>query len=137
MAAAAPMRGIHPIAELEQNASRFANTRRFVGDGNPFLAVPGLRRLESVRCGGVEIPLTETRSWPTDLSLRNFETETLTLIHLTHLPDGTPILLRNQVSNDGVWQAHANFDIAGEWDPDVPAGEPPVDLPQPVKKGSR
>jgi len=128
--------GFHPIGDIAHKVAVNANTRRFQGEGTLYLKVPGLRSLESVSCDGHTWPAKREVRYPVDLSDRR-ETMVLDMVHLTHLPDGTPVLLRSIVSNDGFWQAFANFDITGEWDEDVPAPEIPEPEPPKIRKGQR
>lgn len=131
-----PLAGFHPIADLAAGIGTGENTRRFMGEGTMFLKVPGLKKLEAVHIAGRPMPQSETISYPVDLGMRQESIE-VPLVHLTHLPDGTPVLLRNIISNQGHWQMGMEVAVTGEWDERVPAPkwEPPA--PEPVKKGRR
>lgn len=130
-------KGFHPIADLAQREAVGANTRRFMGEGTLFLKVPGLKTLHAVAQGGVAFPEKRLVRYPVDLSNRLEEVE-LDLFHHTHLPDGTPILMRSLVSNDGYFQSQVPWDVTGEWDDAVPAPEPePPAPPVVIRKGQR
>ena len=57
------------------------------------------------------------------------------MIVVDHDQDGTPILLRNISSNDGIWQTGERIYVLGVWDEGVPAPElPAADDKQKQKK---
>lgn len=91
-----------------------SNTRFFQGDGSHYLLTPGLRKLTGIRLGSMDMPLTITQRYQTDL-IGNFYDETVPLVIMDTLPDGTPVLLRNVQSNDGIWQVGQIY-VTGEWD---------------------
>lgn len=113
----------HPLPTLTQAEEESGATRTFYGDGGPYLLVPGLISLATVRMGSVTFPehridqvivdQNENRAW-----LR------LPMIALDRGPDGTPVLRRSMVSNDGNWQKDEAFLVSGEWDPAVPPPPP-------------
>lgn len=116
----------HTIEGLtEQERRRRPNSREFKGDGTPFLKVPGLRALAAgdgaVRVGDLELPAVYTYRVPLDVSLTEFETRSEPLVKLDRAPDGTPILLRNKHSNDGIWQPGLSIFVDGEWDEEAAA----------------
>lgn len=100
--------------------------RSFEGDGTPFLKVPGLIKVRSVRIGTTEIPLTITEHYPIDLTenLTNLEEHDVPLIKQDKLDDGTPILIRSIKSNDGFWQKGVEVHVDGSWskEADAPSG---------------
>jgi hypothetical protein len=103
-----------------------ANTREFIGDGTPYLKVPGCVKVESVRVGQQVIPLAEIRNYPTDATLQRFDQVTEPMIALEQGNDGTPVLMRSQLSNDGIWQKDKPVYVTAQWsdgqaDP-VPSG---------------
>jgi hypothetical protein len=130
-------RGFVQIADLFQQEQIRENTRTFMGEGTLFLKVPGLKKLEAVYMGNQQLHRTEVRRYPIDPNHTQFENDELPLIQFTHLPDGTPVLLRSVVTNDGVWQSQAFFSVQGEWDETVPAPEIPVEEVKLPKKGTR
>ncbi len=90
-------------------------TRAFVGDGTDMLRLPYCTRVDAVRIGTMPLPETEVRKYPIDAAGRLQEVvEPLWKVDV--LPDGTPVLLRAIISNDGIWQKDANIYITGEWD---------------------
>jgi len=130
-------RGFVQIADVFQQEIIRENSRTFVGEGNLFLKVPGLKKLDAVHMGQHQLYRTEVRKYPIDPNHTQFETDELPLVQFTHLPDGTPVLLRSVITNDGVWQAFQPFVVTGEWDETVPAPELPKPEPEKVKKGMR
>lgn len=105
----------HKIQGLTAREAQAANTRVFTGDGSPYLRVPGLLAVEAVRVGNQDIPLFEEREYPKDAQQKRFETKQEPLIALDHADDGTPILLRSILSNDGMWQKGQPVYVTGEW----------------------
>ncbi len=96
-----------------------ANVRTFVADGTPYLFVPGLKSVSSVRVGGTTIPLEEMREFPMDADHKRFISIPIPLISLQFDSSGNAILLRNELSNDGIWQPGVNVYVGGEWDEGV------------------
>lgn len=94
-----------------------ANRRTFVGDGTPFLRVPGLLKVHGVRVSGVEIPLVEEREIPVDGTLSQVRVMQLPMIDLQEDENGVPTLLRSMNSNDGIWQPGVPIQVTGEWAP--------------------
>jgi hypothetical protein len=101
---------------IKAAAADGANTKKFVGNGTPFLEVPGLVTVKAVRIGDVEIPLIETRKHPTDSTLTNFVEVEEKIIDLQTNPDGVKTLLRSILSNNGIWQAGASIFVTGDWE---------------------
>ena len=91
------------------------NTRAFVGDGSEILAIPHCIGVSSIRIGMMPLPEYEDREYVVDASGRK-TTVREPLWKVEALPDGTPIVLRGLISNDGIWQAGANIYVTGEWD---------------------
>jgi hypothetical protein len=130
-------RGFVQIADVFQHEVIRENTRTFVGEGTLFLKVPGLKSLEAVYMGREQLHRTDVRRYPIDPNHTQFENDELPLVQFTHLPDGTPVLLRSVISNDGIFQSGFMFSVQGEWDDAVPAPEIPVEELKPPKKGIR
>jgi hypothetical protein len=107
----------HPLEGLNEAEQAAANVRQFQGDGTPYLKVPGLERVTSIRVGAQEIPLEIEQRFPKDGTLRELATVSTPLISLQTGPDGVPVLLRSKQSNDGVWQ-NAPVYVAGDWTTD-------------------
>jgi hypothetical protein len=106
----------HAIQGLTATEKNAANVRVFEGDGTPFLRVPGLVKVESVRVGTTEIPLVITMDVPQDASLTKMMPVPVPMIDLQETDDGEKILLRSQFSNDGMWQKGARIYVGGEWE---------------------
>src|SRR6185312_4357877 len=76
-------------------------------------------RVEFVSCGGVEIPFHEDRIYPTNIGEANAKTGPVVrepFLKMDILADGTPVLLRSQISGDGIWTQGAKYRITGEWE---------------------
>jgi hypothetical protein len=113
--------GFRRMGRYHKDASPDENTRAFLGDGTPFLRVPGLRRVTRVVCeGGIEIPLEHSEQVVADAGGR-LEMDAFPMLALDEAPDGCPILLRHEKSNDGLWQDRFAFFVSGEWDEAVVA----------------
>lgn len=113
------------LSAADQAAGR---TREFAGDGSPFLRVPGLVSFTAVRIGTTDIPLTERRKYPTNGSLTAFQDVDEPLFFLDRDAQG-PVLLRSEISNNGLWQSGQPVYITGEWADATPT---PAVTPQPV-----
>jgi hypothetical protein len=123
-----------PVGGMDSREEIAANTRVFVGDGTPYLKVPGLQRVQDVRLSGLSLPPKEIREFPADASLTRLLPVENPLYGVQAAADGTPILLRNRTSNDGIWQEGERVYVTGEWDAEVAA--PPVPETDPKKKAS-
>lgn len=130
-------RGFVQVNDLFQQESIRENTRTFVGEGSLFLKVPGLKKLEAVFMGNENLHRTDVRRYPIDPNHTQFENDELPLIQFTRLPDGTPVLLRSVVTNDGIFQSGVYFSVQGEWEAGSVAPEIPVEELKPPKKGIR
>lgn len=106
----------HPLEGLTRQEHSAANVRVFEGDGTPYLRVPGLRKLESVRVGTVVVPLSTEIEIPEDHTLTRLRRIPVPLLDVQETPEGERILLRSQMSNDGVWQTGVKVYVAGDWD---------------------
>ena len=104
-----------PTEVVEQSP---AESRSFVGDGTPYLAVPGLKKLTGVQVGRVACPLTETRRYPTNPDQTEYEDVEEPLFQLATNPaTGQPTLLRSTNSNHGLWQKGETILVFGDWEP--------------------
>lgn len=117
----ASVTGLRPPSE-----SLDGRTRKFAGDGTPFLFCPGLKGLERITISGQEIPLQEVRDVVIGASDNGLRTRpvALDLIKLDLAEDNTPVVLRAEESNNGIWQKGAEILVTGEWEPEqlaVPA----------------
>src|SRR5205085_2256456 len=116
-----PNSQFHPLIGLTEAEKVSANTREFEGSGTPYLKVPGLVSLSAVRVGQAEVPLAHEITYPVSAGdPPQMKTETLDLVRLETLADGTPVLLRNIVSNDGMWQTGVKVYVTGQWQGDKP-----------------
>jgi hypothetical protein len=107
----------HPIGGLTQQERETHNTKVFDGNGTPFLKVPGLVRVEAVRVNAMDLPLQRVVEYRTDAAEGSAaERMTLPLVVVDRDEDGTPVLLRSMLSNDGIWQDGAKVYVTGEWD---------------------
>lgn len=104
------------IEGMEQRDEQAENTREFKGDGTRYLKVPGCKRVEGVRVGPAQMPATIAVEYPVDMSMRRLERKELPCWHLAHAADGTPILLRASMSNDGIWQDGVSIWVTGAWE---------------------
>jgi hypothetical protein len=124
---------LHRPTPAAQEPQR-GQTRAFVGDGGPLLVVPGLKELLGVRIGLMNLPLNFQRRFPLDNECKEQVNVPWPLVMLDNLPDETPVLLRNECCNNGVWQVDEKVYITGEWADDVPAPEEPViEKPRPKR----
>lgn len=106
----------HPMEGMGTAEKYNENVREVVGDGTPYLRVPGLKKLMSIRVGNADLPLQIEQEFPTDHTLRRLKTVTTPLVKQAAAPDGTPVLLRSLQSHDGVWQRDERIYIEGEWE---------------------
>ncbi len=111
-----------PGASPAQNTG--GESRSFTGDGTPFLRVPGLQSLESVRVGTADLPRTGEFRFPKTGQKGFFVDSVLPLYELTRDEAGTPFLLRSETSNDGIWQKDFTVYVTGEWDAEDAASLP-------------
>ncbi len=90
-------------------------TRKFEGDGTPFLFVPNLTKVEAVTVGNTNVPLVEERRYVEDATGRETAPIPRPLISLDETPDGRKVLLRSKLSNDGIWQKGVQIFVTGVW----------------------
>lgn len=124
----------HPLEGITAQEAQAANVKQFAGDGTPYLKVPGLKSVKSVRIGTQVLPMEIKQRFPKDSTGKELIETTSPMVQVQNGPDGTPILLRSIQSNDGVWQAGAQIFIQGDWEDDAPAEEqmsstPPANTP--------
>lgn len=104
-----------------------SNAKVIDGNDKPYLPVPGLTKLESVRFLGANDVLSEiTYELPTNPTYTRFKDVVEPVFELSEY-EGSPVLLRNAMSNHGIFQSSAKFVIAGDWAdlPDVSSEEAP------------
>lgn len=108
--------------------------RSFVGDGTPYLPLPGCKSVSSVRVSGVEVPPFVENKFPVGQGdNQEFIRQLWPLYELSAAEDGTPVLLRSVQSNDGIWQQGAVVTIGGEWE----AAEPGSASEKPKGKAAK
>lgn len=117
----------HPLDGLTQEEKIADNVREFVGNGTPYLEVPGLKKVQSVRVGTMDIPLTFEQEFPVDPSGNRLQSVSAPLIALKRTPNGKQVLLRGIQSNNGIWQDGEKIYVQGDWEAEKPAGSPPND----------
>jgi hypothetical protein len=104
----------HPV-DISAPVGDAGDVRTFSGDGTPYLRVPGLKEVKSVRVGATLLPQTLPVTLPVNPQLTQFAHADLPMVQLVANQAGEEILLRNQMSNDGVWQAGAAVSVGGVW----------------------
>lgn len=112
------------VGNFQQNAvapnvRKVPNARRFDGNGESALPVPGLMEVERVFVGEMEIPLTEVIVVPMNADQTEKERLEDALIQLTDDADGNRVLMRSYRSNLGIWQDGATVTVIGTWMPGV------------------
>lgn len=88
----------------------------FSGTGQPFLPVPGCKRVDRVFVSGIELPAYVTQRFPTDADAKEHVQSDWPLWDLGEDATGQPVLLRSVQSNDGIWQEGAQIVVVGEWE---------------------
>jgi hypothetical protein len=94
-------------------AAKLAAYRAVESDGGPALRVPGLKTLQGVKVGGVDVPVEIVEQYPTAVE-GQFETVTVKLLALEEDIDGTPMIVRSTKSNFGVWPVGTVY-VSGTW----------------------
>lgn len=122
----------HPLAGATAQQHVRENIRVFQGTGTPYLPVPGLSAVESVALEGIILPETIEYEVPVDPSLRRLEKHVEPTVLLDTALDGTPVLRRHMMSNDGIWQKGHPIYVCGRWqgtEPEPPAASPATEAP--------
>lgn len=114
-----------PLEDLTKQEFTDARTRSFVANGTPYLPVVGLRTLEAIRIGVMPLPLTEERHYPLNGQLQCAPVVE-PLVSAQKRSDGTQVLIRAKISNDGIWPKGQRIYVTGEWENE---GEPPSEKP--------
>ena len=110
-----------PIVHNDQTGND-GRTRAFAASGGPLLPVPGLVKLESVRIGDVEIPLTDKRTmWRQKRGKKAEPIEVDVPMVKAVVLDGQAALARSVYSNHGVWQDGETVYVTGQWTGDESA----------------
>ncbi len=113
----------HAIDGLQVQEQQAANVRVFTGDGTPFLKVPGCKEVKSVRLGNLNLPMVISQRFPLSADGKEHVTVDSPMVSLQNMADGTPVLLRNQQSNDGFWQKDVPVFVQGEWEEETKKSE--------------
>ena len=88
----------------------------FTGTGQPYLPVPGFKRVDRVFVSGIELPAYIKQKFPIDSDAKEHVSAEWPLWDLSEDAAGQPVLLRSVQSNDGIWQEGATIVVVGEWD---------------------
>lgn len=126
-AIASPAMGFHPLnsAPTVEEVQGQGTVREFIADGTPVLRVPGMRltegplhTLHGVRIGQTTIPISEDRLFPSnELGKRAImKIPVASLLVRVEVDQGTPVLLRSETTNDGIWQKGETVRVRAEWD---------------------
>lgn len=107
-----------PISQLPRAENLTdKHVRTFIGDGTPFLRLPGLKdRIDEVLLDGYRLPEEETREYPTDATLKRLHAVTHPTMRLERDENGVPVLQRAEFSNGGLWQLGSKITVRGSWE---------------------
>jgi hypothetical protein len=100
--------------------------RQCVGEGTSELKCPGLLELEAVHYRGQEIPLVRKDRYPVSANEDGvwvYSDQELAMVGVDRSETGETVLLRSQLSNDGIWQKGAIFTVTGKWEDEKKAGK--------------
>lgn len=100
-----------------------ANTRKIIANGTSELLTPGLKSVEAVRIGRMEIPLEIVQEYPDNVRREQKHFVPMPMILLDANEAGEPLLRRSIFSNDGIWQEGAEVFVTGEWEGESVAEE--------------
>lgn len=103
--------------DFTQDEATAKRTCAIESAGGKFLEVPGLLSVEAVRAGITLVPLSEVRFYPLGPN-GPYESVNEQLISLEKLSDGSQVLMRSELSNDGNWPVGKVY-ITGEWEWEV------------------
>jgi hypothetical protein len=110
----------HPIAGPTVDEQQGKNVRVFIvpPSGTMELHVPGCKRVMSVRIGNTFIPEKLDYLAPDSQNFTKKLPVSLPAYGLDRNYEGKPVLRRNPISNDGVWQAGQTVYVVGDWEDD-------------------
>ena len=119
----------HQMPGVSAEDVRSGKCREFVGNGTPHLRVAGLvGDPEAVRVDMVDLPARLSMRFPDNhLNGQTVHTD-MPILRIEIDSDGTPVILRSMISNDGVWQKGHKVFVWGQWE-DAAAAPSPTELP--------
>ena len=117
----------HQMPGVSAEDVRSGKCREFVGSGTPHLRVAGLvGDPEAVRVDMIDLPTRLPMRFPDNhLNGKTVPTD-MPILRVEIDSDGTPVLLRSMISNDGVWQKGHKVFVWGEWEDAAEAPSPTV-----------
>lgn len=124
LAAGIALAGLFPttgVATDFLNEGERGTARVFQGEGQPHVFLPNCRSVERVFVGSSEVPAYVTHEIPMDADGKVLEKVEYPLWTLAPTEDGQIVLLRANLSNDGIWQAGAEITVIGEWEEEAPS----------------
>lgn len=106
------------LSEQKPDLHLNENARTIRVTNENYLAAPGLRKVETVFLGHVELPPVSTRPFSKqELGKEEEMVDTeVPMLQLGDMPDIGTVLLRSIWSNDGKWQVGTDVTVIGEWD---------------------
>lgn len=123
--------GFEPSQQVFDQQLDGNTTRAFAGNDTNLIPVPGCLEITQVRMPGLVLEEERIDEVPLDGSERpRYMALRRKVYRLIKGIDGTPLLQRSRISNDGVWQkprnGEANIFVTGTWDetisPPLPQG---------------
>ncbi len=117
----------HQMPGVSAEDVKSGKCREFTGSGTPHLRVAGLiGDPTAVRVDMVDLPMRLTMRFP-DNHLNGQTVHTDMPILLMQIDsDGTPVILRSMISNDGLWQKGHKIFVWGDWEAAADAPVPTV-----------
>lgn len=114
----------HPLTGPRMEETNAGDTRVFIvqpdpNGGDPTeLPVPGCIRVTSVRIGNTTLPQKIEYEAPDSVVFTKKLRVALPAYDVSLNYEGVAVLRRNQMSNDGKWQAGQRVYVVGEWEKD-------------------
>lgn len=130
------MNGFASVSSFGKEIANNKSTRYFKGEGTPYIALPGLlsgynadgtpRQVREVRVDGMLLPPTEKRSFPLNAGGTHpqfaatpgpdgYREVDQPLWMLDVADNGTVVMIRNEISNDGIWQKDSVIAVTADW----------------------
>ena len=117
----------HQMPGVSAEEFKSGHCREFAGNGTPHLRVPGLvGDPTAVRVDMIDLPLRLKMSFPDNHLNGQTVHSDMQILRMETDSDGTPVLLRSMISNDGVWQKGHKVFVWGEWENAAEAPAPTV-----------